>query len=128
MREFLALFGNFTLLDTVTLIVALAFVFDKARKFTSWMKNWLEARDKEKEFYDTTELNAKDIYILKEGMKAILQLALIERLQEHLSEESITAEDADELGRLFMTYESLGGNGKVKQLYLRASELPYRIM
>ena len=68
--------------------------------------------------------NNQDLNLIQKGLQRLQRFRLQENLKKALRRGQTTQHELEELTRLFESYTELGGNGAVKLLYEKFSELP----
>lgn len=83
-----------------------------------------------KESVETVKNNGDDIKqsvsLIKTGLQRLQRFRLQENLKKALRRGQTTQHELEELTRLFESYTELGGNGAIKLLYEKFSELPIK--
>ncbi|HEQ1459113.1 TPA: hypothetical protein VD722_000339 [Streptococcus pyogenes] len=81
-----------------------------------------------KESVEAVKNNGNDIKqsvsLIKTGLQRLQRFRLQENLKKALRRGRTTQHELEELTRLFESYTELGGNGAIKLLYEKFSELP----
>ncbi|HEP3563283.1 TPA: hypothetical protein VCQ19_001436 [Streptococcus pyogenes] len=81
-----------------------------------------------KESVEAVKNNGNDIKqsvsLIKTGLQRLQRFRLQENLKKALRRGRTTQHELEELTRLFESYAELGGNGAIKLLYEKFSELP----
>lgn len=68
--------------------------------------------------------NNQDLNLIQKGLQRLQRFRLQENLKKALRRGQTTQHELEELSRLYESYVELGGNGAVKLLYEKFSELP----
>lgn len=68
--------------------------------------------------------NNQDLNLIQKGLQRLQRFRLQENLKKALRRGQTTQHELEELSRLYESYVELGGNGAVKILYEKFSELP----
>lgn len=68
--------------------------------------------------------NNDDLNLIQKGLQRLQRFRLQENLKKALRRGRTTQHELEELTRLFESYAELGGNGTIKLLYEKFSELP----
>ena len=68
--------------------------------------------------------NNQDLNLIQKGLQRLQRFRLQENLKKAMRRGQTTQHELEELTRLFESYTELGGNGSVKLLYEKFSELP----
>lgn len=76
-----------------------------------------------KEYTSKQEKESQEQDLLKSGVIALLHDRIYTLCQEYLKQGEITTDDLDNLGMLYESYHSIGGNGTGTQLYKRCCNL-----
>lgn len=83
-----------------------------------------------KESVEAVRNNGNDIKqsvsLIKTGLQRLQRFRLQENLKKALRRGQTTQHELEELTRLFESYTELGGNGAIKLLYEKFSELPIK--
>ena len=83
-----------------------------------------------KESVETVKNNGNEIKqsvsLIKTGLQRLQRFRLQENLKKALRRGQTTQHELEELTRLFESYTELGGNGAIKLLYEKFSELPIK--
>lgn len=83
-----------------------------------------------KESVEAVRNNGDDIKqsvsLIKTGLQRLQRFRLQENLKKALRRGQTTQHELEELTRLFESYTELGGNGAIKLLYEKFSELPIK--
>lgn len=83
-----------------------------------------------KESVEAVKNNGNDIKqsvsLIKTGLQRLQRFRLQENLKKALRRGQTTQHELEELTRLFESYTELGGNGAIKLLYEKFSELPIK--
>lgn len=70
--------------------------------------------------------NNQDLNLIQKGLQRLQRFRLQENLKKALRRGQTTQHELEELSRLYESYVELGGNGAVKLLYEKFSELPIK--
>lgn len=76
-----------------------------------------------KEYTTKQEKESQEQALLRAGVIALLHDRIYTLCQEYLKQGEITTDDLDNLGMLYESYHSIGGNGTGTQLYKRCCNL-----
>lgn len=68
--------------------------------------------------------NNQDLNLIQKGLQRLQRFRLQENLKKALRRGQTTQHELEELSRLYESYVELGGNGAIKLLYEKFSELP----
>lgn len=68
--------------------------------------------------------NNQDLNLIQKGLQRLQRFRLQENLKKALKRGQTTQHELEELSRLYESYVELGGNGAIKLLYEKFSELP----
>lgn len=68
--------------------------------------------------------NNQDLNLIQKGLQRLQRFRLQENLKKSLRRGQTTQHELEELSRLYESYVELGGNGAIKLLYEKFSELP----
>lgn len=68
--------------------------------------------------------NNQDLSLIQKGLQRLQRFRLQENLKKALRRGQTTQHELEELSRLYESYVELGGNGAIKLLYEKFSELP----
>ncbi|WP_454389042.1 hypothetical protein [Streptococcus sp. Marseille-Q8145] len=68
--------------------------------------------------------NNQNLNLIQKGLQRLQRFRLQENLKKALRRGQTTQHELEELTRLFESYTELGGNGAIKLLYEKFSELP----
>ena len=68
----------------------------------------------------------QSVSLIKTGLQRLQRFRLQENLKKALRRGQTTQHELEELTRLFESYTELGGNGAIKLLYEKFSELPIK--
>lgn len=79
-----------------------------------------------KEYTTKQEKESQEQALLRAGVIALLHDRIYTLCQEYLKQGEITMGDLDNLGMLYNSYHSIGGNGTGTQLYERCCKLRIR--
>lgn len=79
-----------------------------------------------KEYTTKQEKESQEQALLRAGVIALLHDRIYTLCQEYLKQGEITTDDLDNLGMLYESYHSIGGNGTGTQLYKRCCNLKIR--
>lgn len=70
--------------------------------------------------------NNQDLNLIQKGLQRLQRFRLQENLKKALRRGQTTQHELEELSRLYESYVELGGNGAVKLLFEKFSELPIK--
>ena len=68
--------------------------------------------------------NNQELNLIQKGLQRLQRFRLQENLKKALRRGQTTQHELEELSRLYESYVELGGNGAIKLLYEKFSELP----
>lgn len=125
------------LMDKLTPILAVvipSYFSYKSNRNSKETDKRIESLSKElgdlKESVETVKNNGNDIKqslsLVKIGLQRLQRFRLQENLKKALRRGQTTQHELEELTRLFESYTELGGNGAIKLLYEKFSELPFK--
>ena len=70
--------------------------------------------------------NNQDLNLIQKGLQRLQRFRLQENLKKALRRGQTTQHELEELSRLYESYIELGGNGAIKLLFEKFSELPIK--
>lgn len=125
-KEFIHIFGQITVLELITIGLAITFVVQQLGKLYRKITTYHDQKQaKEQVIFELAKYNA-DNQIIKEAIGAMLQYRLFEECYRVIKQGYLTPSDTELINNLYEPYHKLGFNGTGTKLYLECQELPFR--